>query len=184
MKAFDRLLQRWRIQAAAPYVRDGCRVLDIGCYDGALLDYLRPRVAHAVGIDPLATPREDVKVRILRGQLPDDARLEPGSFDCLTILAVLEHFEDPVAVIRDCYRLLRANGRLVLTVPHSVVDPIIAMLVRLRIVEGPDLEGHHGFDIRMTEPMFSQAGFRLVEKRSFELGLNRLFVFEKPAHDS
>lgn len=183
MNAVDRLLQRWRMRMAAPYVRDGGRVLDIGCYDGALIDYLRPRVADAVGIDPLATPRQEGSVTILRGRVPGDARLEVGSFDCVTMLAALEHFDDPNAVSEDCFRLLRPGGRLVLTVPHSVVDHIVSMLVRLGIADGMDLEAHHGYDVRMTEPMFKRAGFRLVAKRSFELGLNRLYVFEKPGSD-
>jgi SAM-dependent methyltransferase len=180
MNSVDRFLQRWRIRMVAPYVREGSRLLDIGCYDSALIDYLGPRVAQAVGIDPLAAPREDVKVSILRGRVPGDSRLQPGSFDCLTMLAVLEHFDDPVAVSNECFRLLRAGGRLVLTVPHSVVDHIVDTLVRLRIADGIDLEGHRGFDVRMTEPIFSRAGFRLVKKGSFEFGLNRLYVFEKP----
>jgi SAM-dependent methyltransferase len=183
MNAVDRLLQRWRIRKAAPYVRDGGCVLDIGCYDGALIDYLGPRVARAVGIDPLATPRQDRNVTILRGRVPGDSRLELGSFDCVTMLAALEHFDDPVAVTEDCFRLLRPGGRLVLTVPHSVVDHIVNTMVRLGIAEGMDLEAHHGYDVRTTEPMFSRAGFRLVAKRSFELGLNRLYVFEKPGPD-
>lgn len=184
MNAVDRLLQHWRIRTAAPYVPDGGRVLDIGCYDGALIDYLRLRVAHAVGIDPLATPRQDDSVTILRGRVPGDSRLEAGSFDCVTMLAALEHFDDPVAVSQDCFGLLRPGGRLVLTVPHSVVDHIVNALVWLRILDGMDLEAHHGYDVSTTEPMFSRAGFRLVAKRVFELGLNRLYVFEKPAHDS
>ena len=180
MNAIDRLLQRWRIRMAAPHVRDGGHLLDIGCYDGALIEHLRGRVATAVGIDPLATPREDGPVRILRGRVPGDPRLAPGSFDSLTMLAALEHFDDPVAISHECFRLLRDGGRLVVTVPHAVVDHIVATLVRLRIIEGMDLEAHHGFDVRMTEPMFARAGFRLLHKRTFELGLNRLYVFEKP----
>ena len=181
MNAVDRFIQRLRIRKAAPYVRAGDRLLDIGCYDGTFIEYVRSRVTRAVGIDQVAKPTEDVKVTILRGKVPGDPRLEPGSFDCVTMLAALEHFEDPVAVSRECFRLLGPGGRLVMTVPHPVVDHIVGALVRLGVAEGMDLEAHHGFDVRTTEPMFTDAGFRLVTRRAFELGLNRLYVFEKPA---
>src|SRR5205823_3500813 len=43
VKLLDRLLQRWRIAKAAPYVARGARVLDVGCADGALF-----RIVHAL----------------------------------------------------------------------------------------------------------------------------------------
>lgn len=184
MNAVDRFLQRWRIRVAAPYVSTGDRLLDIGCYDGALIERVRPRISGAVGIDPLADAAERGGVTILKGAIPGDDRLDSESFDCVTMLATLEHVEDPVAVSRYCFRLLKPGGRLILTVPHALVDRIVHVMVRLRMAHGMDFEAHHGFDVRETEPTFARAGFRLVIKRVFELGLNRLYVFEKPARRS
>lgn len=179
MRAVDRLLQRWRIREAIPYVRAGDRLLDIGCYDAALIEAVRPRVASAVGIDPLATPSQREKVTILRGTVPGDAPLDAESFDCITMLATLEHVEDPLALSRACHRLLKPGGRLVLTVPHPMVDYIIHALVWVGASDPADLEGHHGFDVNQTEQLFREAGFRMTARRRFELGLNRLYVFEK-----
>jgi len=184
MNAVDRFLQRWRIQVAASYVRAGDRLLDIGCYDGALIKSVRSRISGAVGIDPLAQPAESNGVTILKGAIPGDVPLAPESFDCVTMLATLEHVDDPAALSRACFRLLKPGGRLILTVPHAIVDVIVHVMVRLRIAHGMDFEAHHGFDVRATEPTFTQAGFHLVTKRIFELGLNRLYVFEKPAGSS
>lgn len=181
MNAVDRFLQRLRIRMAAPYVRAGDRLLDLGCYDAAFIEHVRSRVSHAVGIDQVATPVEHANVTILCGKVPGDPRLEPASFDCVTVLAALEHFEDPVAVSHECYQLLKPGGRLIMTVPHPIVDHIVDAFVRMHVAEGMDLEAHHGFDVHATEPMFTAAGFRLVARRTFELGLNHLYVFEKPA---
>lgn len=180
MRAVDRFLQRRRIREAIPYVRPGDRLLDIGCFDGALIEAVLPRVASAVGIDPLATPKQTGKVTILRGSVPGDAALEAETFDCITILATFEHVEDHGALTRACYSLLKPGGRLVLTVPHPLVDPIIHALVWIGASDPADLEGHHGFDVNQTGRIFAEAGFRLVALRRFELGLNRLYVFEKP----
>jgi 2-polyprenyl-3-methyl-5-hydroxy-6-metoxy-1,4-benzoquinol methylase len=180
MRALDRLLQQWRIRKAVPWIRPGDRLLDIGCHDRSLIDRVGDRVDGAVGVDVDVSPVDDGKVRLLRGRFPDDFSFDPGSFDCVTCLAVLEHVEDPEAFAQACHRVVAGGGRVVLTVPHPFVDRILAVLLFLRMIEGLHVEEHHGFDVSETVPIFERAGFRLVKRRRFQLGLNHLFVFEKP----
>ena len=177
----DRVLQRWRVRKALPWVRRGDRLLDVGCYDRTLLDLARDRARVTVGVDPLVEPLEEDGLRLVRGTFPDDERFEPGSFDCLTSLAVFEHVEDPDAFARGCHRVLASGGRVVLTVPHPFVDRILDVLMFLRLADGMSTEEHHGFDVAETVPIFERAGFEVRARRTFQLGLNRLFVFEKPA---
>jgi SAM-dependent methyltransferase len=180
LKPLDRLLQRWRIAKALPWVRDGDRLLDVGCFDPALLRRVRGRVARAVGIDPLAKPARSGTVEVLCGQLPGDSPFDDGSFDCITMLAVLEHIPQREALARECFRLLAAGGRVVITVPRPSVDRVLAVLLTLRLIKGMSLEQHEGYDVECTVPIFEAAGFRLVKRSAFQLGLNMLFVFEKP----
>jgi len=122
MKALDRLLQRWRIAVAAPWMPSGARVLDVGCADGALFDLLRGRIAGGVGIDPDApTTRTREGIRLVRGLFPADAPDE--RFDAITMLAVVEHLPASAhaAVGRTAARLLGAGGRLGV-VTDAVVD--------------------------------------------------------------
>lgn len=181
MRFTDRLLQRWRIRKVTPYIHVADRLLDVGCHRGELIDFVRARISSAVGIDPVAEPSEREGVVILRGTLPGDPRLAAGSFDCVAMLAAMEHLPEPRATIADCYRLLRPGGRFVLTVPHPFVDTIVDFLVRIGVADGMDFEAHHGFDVRSVEPMATRIGFHLVVRRRFQLGLNRLFVFQKPS---
>ena len=180
MRAVDRILRRWRIARAAPWVRPGDRLLDVGCYDRSLVDVVGDRIASAVGIDPVAEAGEADGVRLVRGQFPDDLEATPGSFDCITALAVLEHVSAPDAFAAACHRLLAPGGRVVLTVPHPAVDRLVDALIFLRLADGMDIDEHHGFDVTQTGPIFEAAGFRTEAARAFQLGLNRLFVFKKP----
>jgi hypothetical protein len=64
------------------------------------------------------------------------------------------------------------------------VDLVIDVLCRLRLADGMSLEEHHGFDPRTTPEFFVRNGFTLECWRCFQLSLNNLFVFRKPASTS
>jgi len=181
VRALDRWLQHWRIRKAAPWIRSGDRVLDVGCFDGSLAARVGHRVKWVLGIDPDAEPHRSDDLEIRRGRFPEEVEPPPGGVDCVVLLAVLEHVGDPRAVAEACHRALAPGGRVVLTVPHPFVDHIVDLLVRLRLADGMDLDAHHGMDPAQTAPVFEAAGFRLRHRGAFQLGLNRLFVFEKPA---
>ena len=181
MKAADRILQRRRIAAAAPWIPGGARVLDVGCADGALFAVLQGRIAGGVGIDPDAVASEHAGVRIVRGRFPEDVPDE--RFDAITMLAVIEHLPatSHPAVGAAAARRLATGGRLIVTVPEPAVDRIVELLQRLRLAEGMSLHEHHGFETAGTGAIFGPAGFRLLHHHRFQLGLNNLFVFERQA---
>lgn len=165
---------------AAPWIPPGARVLDVGTADGALFASLRERVRGGVGIDPEgvdANPRDGV--RLIRGAFPQDAPRE--QFDAVTMLAVLEHFPEDVidAVARGVAALLPPGGRLILTVPEPAVDRIVDALRRVHLLDGMEVDEHHGFAATGTRAIFEPRGFRLVAHRRFQLGLNNLYVFER-----
>jgi protein-L-isoaspartate O-methyltransferase len=139
-----------------------------------------------VGIDPalsgfghsnLEVPQS---VRLIAGQFPEDLP-EDGPFDVITMLAVLEHLPPPIreGMGGECSRRLRAGGRLILTVPTTRADALVHALKRMRLLDGIALDEHTGFDPNDTASIFQGAGFRLLAFRRFQLGFNRLFVFQK-----
>jgi len=179
VKLLDRLLQRWRIAKAAPYIARGARVLDVGCADGALFRVLRGRLGGGVGIDPdLPEVRMYPGVRFIRGRFPEDLATDER-FDVITMLAVFEHLDDEAQrrAVRACSRLVRPGGRVVVTVPEPAVDRIVHALTRVGLVAGMALHEHHGYAPRETPGRFADAGFSLERHERFQLGLNNLFVF-------
>ena len=181
MMALDHLFQRWRIAQAAPWIAPGSRVLDVGCAEGALFRQLRDRVREGVGID--SGLRERVvqdRYQLLPGRFPD-ALTGSQAFDAITLLAVLEHVppaQQP-SLARACAQWVVPGGHLIVTVPGPLVDPILDVLLFLRLIHGMALEQHYGFQPEGTPGIFEPHGFELVRTSRFELGLNHLFVFRR-----
>jgi 2-polyprenyl-3-methyl-5-hydroxy-6-metoxy-1,4-benzoquinol methylase len=181
LKSFDYWLQTARIDAAAPYVPDGARVLDIGAADGVLFRRLGDRIAGGVGIDPDAPASVSGKVRLVPGKFPED--LDSGeTFDVVTALAVFEHLDDDErdSFAAKCFAHLEPGGRCILTIPSPLVDPILKVLVGMRIIDGMHEGDHHGFEPNEAIDIFRCAGFSLERAHRFQVGLNNLFVFSRP----
>lgn len=181
MKSLDRVLQRWRIAQARPFIPRGARVLDIGSSDGELFRRLGDLIEEGMGIDPeLESHANTQGVWLVSGFFPRDMPIvEP--FDVITMLAVLEHFPalEYTQISRGCARFLKPGGVLIITVPSSKVDQILKVLKFFRLIDGMALEQHHGYDVARTVSIFSGDSFRLKRHSRFQLGLNNVFVFER-----
>ena len=180
MKRFDRILQRWRIRQAAKHLPSGLRLIDIGAYHGELFEYLGDRLAAGFGIEPLLEGRQEAPRHIIEQGLFPAVRPRESGWDAVTLLAVLEHVPpgQQEAVAAACHALLRSGGRVVIIVPSRAVDGILAVLKRLRLIDGMSLEEHHGFDPAATGQIFGEPRFRLLRHSRFQFGLNHLYVFE------
>jgi SAM-dependent methyltransferase len=183
LKALDRYLRDVRIAKAGRFVEKGDVVVDVGCLDGAMFERWSETIEYGYGVDPtLAERREEPGYVLYPGLfpevLPEDVRC-----DVITMLAVLEHIpkDGQAELAAACERILKPGGRVVITVPSPQVDTILEVLSRLRVIDGMSLEEHYGFDPTDTTGVFAPPAFRLAERRRFQLGLNNLFVFEKPA---
>jgi SAM-dependent methyltransferase len=180
MRKLDRFLQNWRARKARPWIAHGARVLDIGCHQGEFLRSLADSIGPSVGIDPLAIPESGPHYQLLAEAVREPLPFPDGSFDVIVMLATLEHIRDKEMLGRECYRLLRPNGQIIITVPSLLVDKLVALLCNLRLADGMSLDEHHGYDPRTTPEVFGRNGFVLEHVSRFQLGLNYLFVLRKP----
>jgi len=179
MRLLDRILQAWRMRKADRYICDGDYLLDVGCFDGVLLKHFKPRLKWAVGLDPLVADFKTQDFEVYNSTFPGKVRFDDNVFSCITMLAVLEHVADINDVASESYRVLGAGDRVIVTVPHPYVDTILDVLVSCKVLGGMSLDEHHKFDVREVVPAFEGQGFKTLAQSSFQLGLNRLFVFQK-----
>lgn len=108
------------INALAP-VR-GKRVLDIGCGGGILSESLAHQGARVLGIDLSSELIETAQLHAAtvawREQPPQYRHMpshalaehEAASFDIVCCMELLEHVDDPMALVQDCATLLKPGG--------------------------------------------------------------------------
>lgn len=106
---------------------EGHRVLDAGCGSGALSAMLQARGAVVSGVDSSPAmvdlarqrlgPGADLRVADLGDPLP----FEDDAFDDVVASLVLHYLQDWDAPLRELRRVLRSDGRVVLSVPHPSV---------------------------------------------------------------
>lgn len=96
-------------------------VLDVGSGGGEFAHLLSLHGHAVTGVEPnrgyAEYSRQAYALRVLRGFI-DEVALTPAAFDMVTIWHVLEHTENPRAVLRQVREALRPRGQLVVEVPN------------------------------------------------------------------
>ncbi len=98
----------------------GKRVLDIGCGGGILSDSMARKGADVTGIDLSVKALRVAQLHALEaGTANVDyqeisaealAQAQPGEFDVVTCMEMLEHVPDPASVVRACSALVKPGG--------------------------------------------------------------------------
>lgn len=98
----------------------GKEVLDVGCGGGILSDAMARRGARVTGIDLATKPLRVAQLHALEAgtanvnyrevSAEDLAREQPGGFDVVTCMEMLEHVPDPSAIVAACATLVRPGG--------------------------------------------------------------------------
>lgn len=116
---------KWIIKNLNP--KNGQRILDLGCGDGFYL-YLLSNLdlnLTLVGVDSdknalnSAKKRLDQKkVKLVQADLMKKLPFSDDFFDGIVMSEVMEHLPDDIKCMKEVRRVLKKNGRLVLSIPH------------------------------------------------------------------
>ena len=125
----------------------GKQVLDIGCGGGILTEAMARKGASVTGIDlsekalnvaDLHSLESGIKVRYEKISAEDMAAREPGRYDVVTCMEMLEHVPDPSAIVRACAALVKPGGRVFFSTlnrnPKSYLFAVIGAEYVLRLL--------------------------------------------------
>ncbi|MDD2806604.1 MAG: lysylphosphatidylglycerol synthase domain-containing protein [Elusimicrobiales bacterium] len=152
-------------------------VLDIGAADGVMLDAVNSSlsVKRAVGVElfkELIECKKSDRIELVQGK-GENLPFGPAEFDVVLICSVIEHVEDAEQTLNEAYKVLRENGRLVLTSVNGFLDKVASLA---GIKPDDHLRTYTKGELR---ELFARHGFRVLEMRSFGPVFYNLTVVEK-----
>ena len=99
---------------------EGKRVLDVGCGGGILADSMARRGAEVLGIDLATKALKVAQLHAMEAETKGVSYREisaealaveqPGSFDVVTCMEMLEHVPDPSLIVNACAGLVKPGG--------------------------------------------------------------------------
>ncbi|MEK7142933.1 MAG: class I SAM-dependent methyltransferase [Patescibacteria group bacterium] len=97
----------------AKFKPQGGRLLDVGTASGFFIEEANKRGWQAEGVEvskwAVEYGRKNLKVKIFQGEL-SQAKFKSNTFEVVTFLDVLEHFQNPLAELKEASRILKKNG--------------------------------------------------------------------------
>ncbi|WP_338439750.1 bifunctional 2-polyprenyl-6-hydroxyphenol methylase/3-demethylubiquinol 3-O-methyltransferase UbiG [uncultured Aquabacterium sp.] len=98
----------------------GKQVVDVGCGGGILAESMARRGAHVLGVDLADKPLKVAQLHAMEGGVAhldyrsvsaeDLAAEQPGAFDVVTCMEMLEHVPDPSSIVRACTAMAKPGG--------------------------------------------------------------------------
>jgi len=141
------------IDALAPL--NGKRALDVGCGGGILADSMARKGADVTGIDlaekalkvaqlhALEAGTRNVAYRCVSAEAL--AAEQPGSFDVVTCMEMLEHVPDPASVVQACATLAKPGGWVFFSTIHRNAKAFMLAIVGAEYVLGMLPKGTHEY---------------------------------------
>jgi 2-polyprenyl-3-methyl-5-hydroxy-6-metoxy-1,4-benzoquinol methylase len=159
----------------------GARSLDVGCFTGELVATMLDAGADAHGVE-----LQPEAVAIAQQRLPNrvfEINIDSGSgpfadqsLDVVTMMAVIEHVQEPLKLLRRVRSLLKGGGWLFLETPNASSWPAMTT-GRFWPLLAP-VEHLHLFSKPAIRHALAQADFELVEVRPHIKWLSPDYVYE------
>lgn len=133
----------------------GKRVLDVGCGGGILADAMARKDADVLGIDLAEKSLKVAQLHSLEAQTPHIAYRnvsaealaaeQPGSFDVVTCMEMLEHVPDPASIVAACSALVKPGGWVFFSTINRNTKAYLMAVVGAEYVMGMLPRGTHDY---------------------------------------
>jgi len=178
----DYFIRFLRVGIARKHIPQNVVLCDLGCGPEAyLLNLLKKNLKRGIGIDKKAKEEKIGNLEIINFNIQKRVPLPDQSVDYLTMLAALEHFIYPREVLRECWRVLKNGGYLIITIPAPISDLFLNfMAYKLKIIDKTEVSDHkYYFSLLQLKNILIQEGFEMIKAKKFEFGFNIFILARK-----
>lgn len=175
-------LRNARIRRVKELIKHNSVVCDIGC--GSPPEFLlrvSKNIKQGVGIDKSIKNTVLGNIILKAHHVKTTIPFKESSFDHVTMLAILEHFENPERVLIECNRILKKRGSLIITTPTPESKFILETLsFKFGLVSTNEIQDHKRYFSREALRFaLKNANFKKVDIKPFQFGLNTLAIAYK-----
>jgi 2-polyprenyl-3-methyl-5-hydroxy-6-metoxy-1,4-benzoquinol methylase len=169
-------LRAKRIRIVRPHLEG--KVLDYGCGIGVLNELVRPE--NYVGVDIDSESIEIARKRYPRCYFYHMSELPAYHFyKTIVCLAVIEHLDSPLLVLKKFKEILSQNGKLIITTPHPSYDLIHAIGAHVGLFSQEGRKEHHELlNKDSLVQLATDSGFYVKHYQRFLLGANQLAILK------
>ena len=180
----DVFIRKYRINTVKPTILkySDCKLLDIGCgWEARFLKSIENYISYGIGIDFKAPELKTDKLETVKLTLENKLPFEDSTFDIVTMLAVLEHLSYANEILKEINRVLKKDGRLIITVPSKIAKPILEfMAYNLKIIDRLEIEDHKKYYNKKDILESAELSNFIVEKHKyFQFGCNNFAILKK-----
>jgi methionine biosynthesis protein MetW len=160
-------------------------VLDVGCATGKLLQRLGDeKGCQTAGIEMDSVLAEQARPRchqLVAGNIETlDLPFQPGQFDIIVFADVLEHLQNPGAVLKKLKVYLKDNGYVLVSIPNIafISARVNLLLGRFNYAAYGIMDRGHVrfFTLRSAKELVSESGFQVVSVEGYNQVRDRYFL--------
>jgi len=168
-------------------IKDGYRVLDVGCGNGSLINALSSKAfalgtkarIEAFGIDISPNMIEECKKRYTDITFTvgtgEKLEFEDSFFDVVVICCALHHLHNPLVFFEEAYRVLKVGGVLIVAEPWNPFPIKQLMDLVMPLLKSGD---NKLFSRKQLYRLFIENGF-LILKSSYEQDFMQVIIGRK-----
>ena len=138
------------------------RVVDIGCSRGQFVGFAGEAGYQAEGVEPapdIAAAARALGLNVHTGLL-EEQRFADASFDAAALFEVVEHLREPLPLLKECARILKPGGVLLVSTGNAASWTVAAMGARWDYFHIEKDGGHISFfNPQSIALLASRAGF-------------------------